>query len=120
MPAPRKPRKQTDKDARRGAASAASRGKKDGKMFFGASPEEREGLRDTKDKKGIKLSDLNLGATVDRDSLNAPKKVGEALSLMDMAMGTDEFVPDRKTQAKQRRASSAPGGQRRPPARPGA
>jgi len=122
MPAPGGRRPQDPK-------GRAGKGKGDGGMFFGASPTEREDLRETKDKKKLKLSDLNLNAAIDRDSLNAPEKVGDNLRLIDMAMGVDSFVPDKKTQAKQRRATKqtseerarggAGGRPRRPAARPG-
>ena len=119
MPAPGGRRPQDPK-------GRAGKAKGEGGMFFGASPTEREDLRETKDAKKLKLSDLNLNAAIDRDSLNAPEKVGDNLRLIDMAMGVDAFTPDKKTQAKQRhatkqtseeRARGGPTGPRRP--RPG-
>ena len=96
-------RKSTDKDARRSAASSASRGSPDEGMFFGASPTERADLRETKDAKKLKLSDLDMNAALGRG--DAPEKVGKTMSLMDMAMGNDEFAPG---------AKKGPAGKKRP------
>ena len=63
-------------------------------MFFGASPTERKDLRETKDKKGIRLDDLDLHAADEREQ----PKIGENVRLIDMAMDVEAFAPDKRVQ----------------------
>ena len=76
---------------RRNEAGKAARKLKDGEqetMFFGASPTQRQELRQTEDKKGIRVDrDLDMNAAMDRGKLGAPKKVGDNVRLIDIAMG---------------------------------
>lgn len=80
-------------DRRRLAGKLASRlGKGAKRMFFGASPAEKKALRVTKEPKKTKLSELDMNQ-LDRSKFDAPKKVGETIDLIDIAMGNAPAGP---------------------------
>jgi len=106
-------------DYRQARRKDAAKGKppEDEGMFFGASPQQKKELRETKDTRGINLDDLNLDA-LDREKFGAGEKVGESMRLIDMAMGDEPPATGRRP-GPQRRGRPGPRRAGPPRGRPG-
>ncbi|MCA8921000.1 MAG: hypothetical protein KDD82_04280, partial [Planctomycetes bacterium] len=95
------------RQARRRDTASQGKPPEDEGLFFGASPQQKKELRETKEKRAISLDDLDLDA-LDRERFGAGEKVGQSMRLIDMAIGEEPAVAPGKPPAARRPVRGAP------------